>query len=300
MPGVADHAFGLKSASEAIDIRSHILRTFEAAEADPELANDGGLTMVVAGGGPTGVEMAGGLAELTHRVLRRDFPGLDIDRARVVLVEASSKLLGGFTPKLSGKARKALEKLGVEVMLDTAVSEVGATSVTLHDGTVIPSRTMVWAAGVRAHPLAEQLGLPTERGRIVVDDDLAVVDHPDVFAIGDVAHSPTSDGRPLPQVAPVAIQGGRHVAQVIEDRLSGKATEPFAYKDKGSMATIGRNAAIAELPNGFAVSGFLGWVAWLVLHLVMLIGFRNRANVLVNWAWNYVTYDRGSRLLLDD
>ncbi len=302
VPGVTEHAFGLKSAADAIELRSHILRTFEAAEADAGNGSGeptGALTMVVAGGGPTGVEMAGGLAELCDRVLRRDFPGLDIDRARVILVEATDHLLGGFSPRLSDKARRALEKLGVEVRLGTTVAEVEPDRVTLGDGTTIAARTMVWAAGVRAHPLGEALGFATERGRIVVDDRLRVPGHPEIFAIGDLAASPAPDG-PLPQVAPVAVQGGRHAAAVIAAGLRGEEYGPFVYRDKGSMATVGRHAAIAQLPNGTTLSGIIGWVAWLVLHLVMLIGYRNRANVLVNWAWNYLTYDRGSRLLLDE
>jgi NADH dehydrogenase len=175
---------------------------------------------------------------------------------------------------------------------------VTADHVRLGDGRVIPARTMIWAAGVRAHPLATTLGVElTKAGRVVVDDHLNIPGHPEVFVVGDVAASLGRDGGVLPQVAPVAIQGARHAAATIEARLRGEPTAPFAYVDKGSMATIGRNAAVAELPGGIRLSGPLGWLAWLVLHLVMLIGFRNRLNVLINWAWSYVTYDRASRII---
>ena len=300
VPGVAEHGFGLKNAEEARRIRTHILRRFEAADrtADPDVAA-AAMTVVVAGGGPTGVEMAGGFAELFHRVLHHDFPDLDVGSARVVLVEGQDRLLGTFTPRLGSNARRRLERMGVEVRTGVNVARVEPGSVHLADGSVIASDTLVWAAGVRAHPLAAQLGLETGRGgRVVVDDALRLPAHPNVFVIGDLAAA-TLDGEPLPQVAAAAIQGGRHAAATIARDLRGDAAEPFRYRDKGSMATIGRNAAVVELPSGLKISGFLGWVAWLTLHLVMLIGFRNRANVLVNWAWNYLTYDRGSRLIVE-
>lgn len=298
--GVDAHAFGLKSAADAVALRDHVLGRFEAADARPELIDDGALTFAVVGAGPTGVEMAGGMAELVHRVLRRDFPALDVSRTRIVLIEAADRVLGTFDERLSRKARRNLERLGVEVMTGTAVESVDARSVRFADGSALPAHTLVWAAGVKANPIGMAAGLPTgSGGRIVVGDDLAVESCPDIFVIGDLAASPTADGRPLPQVAPVAIQGGRHVAAVIAARIGeSDSPGPFAYKDKGSMATIGRHAAVAELPNGLRFGGPLGWLAWLALHLVMLIGFRNRANVLVNWAWNYITYDRGSRVVV--
>lgn len=300
VPGVDQHGFGLKSAADAVALRDHVLERFEAVDADPRLVNDGALTFAVVGGGPTGVELAGGLAELVHRVLRRDFPALDVTRARIVLIEATDRVLGTFSERSSAKARKSLEKLGVEVITGAAVDAVHADRVCFGDGSTIATQTLIWAAGVRANPLAQRTGLATAAGgRIAVDDHLAVDDHPDVFVIGDLAASPTDDGRPLPQVAAVAIQGGRHVAATIAHRI-GADDDPgaFVYRDKGSMATIGRNAAVTELPSGVRLSGPIGWLAWLALHLVMLIGFRNRANVLVNWAWNYLTYDRGSRVVV--
>ncbi len=301
VPGVADYAFGLKSATDALTVRTHVLRNFERADRSGDAAErDAAMTIVVAGGGPTGVEMAGGFAELFHKVLRRDFPSLDLDRARIVLVEGQDRLLGTFAPRLGDTARRQLEKNGVEVLLGTQVASVSPDQVELSDGSAIETSTLVWAAGVRAHPLGEALGLETTRGgRVVVDDQLRLREHPNVFVVGDLAASPDGDAL-VPQVAPGAIQGGEHVAAAIASDLSGDDVGPFRYRDKGSMATIGRHAAVVEFSNGRTVSGPVGWLAWLVLHLFMLIGFRNRANVLVNWAWNYLTYDRGSRLIISD
>jgi NADH dehydrogenase len=219
----------------------------------------------------------------------------------VVLLEATDRLLSSFHPKLGDDARHTLESVGVEVLLGSAVAEVRADEVVLKDGTRIPTRTMVWAAGVRAHPLAESLGVElTKGGRVVVNPDLTVPGHPEVHVIGDLAASPGHDGAPLAQVAPVAIQGAHLAAKAIVARLHGDdATTPFHYVDKGSMATIGRHSAVAQLPGGLRLRGPLGWMAWLVLHLVMLLGLRNKANVLVNWAWSYLTYDRASRIIPD-
>ncbi len=299
VPGVGEHALGLKSATDALTIRTKVLESFEAADADPALVDDGVLNIVIVGGGPTGVELAGGMSELVDRVLRRDYPGLEIDRARIVLIEGADRLLGSFASKLSKRAEKRLVKMGVELKLGVAVAEVTAASVRLDDGTDIPTSTVVWAAGVKANEIGTALGGELDRGgRILVGKDLSVPGNPDVWVIGDLASSPTGDGRPLPQVAPVAVQGGEFVAKAIAARIEGRESEEFRYRDKGSMATIGRNAAVVELPNGRTLSGWPGWITWLGLHLVLLIGFRNRANVLVNWAWNYWTYDRGSRLIL--
>jgi NADH dehydrogenase len=298
VPGVEEHAFGLKSLADAVELRDHVLVQFERVDAVRSRLDDGSLTFVVAGGGPTGVELAGGLTELIWHVLEGDYPHLDVRRARIVLVEATDRLLGTFSPKLGKRARLALEQRGVEVLTSTAVAEVRPHEIVLGDGSRIATRTMIWAAGVRANPIGETLGVElTKAGRVVVRDDLSVPGHPEVFVVGDLAASPGRDGAPLPQVAPVAIQGARHAAHQIEARLRDERSEPFHYLDKGSMATIGRHAAVADLPGGVRLSGVVGWMAWLVLHLVMLIGVRNRVNVLVNWAWNYVTYDRASRII---
>jgi NADH dehydrogenase len=294
VPGVEEHAFGLKSLADAMALRTHVLLRFEEADADPVHLHDGTLTVVIAGGGPTGVEMAGGLAELFSKVLRRDFPRLDVRAARVVLLEATDRLLGTFHPKLGDDARRTLEAAGVEVLLERTVARVETDRVVLTDGTAIPTRTMVWAAGVKAHPLAETLGVElTKGGRVVVTDSLEVPGHPEVHVIGDLAGTPDL----LPQLAAVAIQGGKHTAAMIGRRLRNEPPTPFHYVDKGTMATIGRHAAVAQLPGGIRLRGLVGWLAWLGLHLVELIGFRNRANVLVNWAWNYLTYDRASRII---
>ncbi len=304
VPGVAEHGFGLKSLGDALRLRQHILRQFERAAVDPDLVDEGVMDVVVAGGGPTGVEIAGGVAELFHHVLRGDFPTLDVRRARVVVVEAGDRLLAGFHPKLSERARATLASLGVEMVFGTGVAATDGKHVELDDGSRIPCSTLVWTAGITANPLAavlaRQLGdqVLTRGGRVAVDDHLRVPGHPEVAVIGDLAASPGRDGEVLPQLAPVAIQGARLVARNLVAELEGRAPERFRYLDKGKMATIGRHDAVAQLPGRIRFSGPLGWIAWLVLHLVMLIGFRNRVNVLVNWAWNYMTYDRASRLIL--
>jgi len=258
---------------------------------------DGGaLNVVVCGGGPTGVELAGGLAQLFAHVMAKDFPELEVRQARIVLVEAAGRLLGTFSEPSSAAAERVLRRRGVEVLTGVGVAAVDGDGVTLTDGRVIPARTVVWTAGVTAAPVAAMLGVPLGRGgRILVDGRLGVPDHEDVYAVGDIA---ASSADALPQVAQPALQGGRYVARRIAARLGGAdVDEPFAYRDKGSMATIGRHAAVTELPNGWRLGGPLGWLAWLGLHLVYLMGFRNRASVLLGWAWNYVTYDHAARLL---
>lgn len=301
IPGVSEHAFGLKSAAEATKIRNQVLDHFEEASRKSEAADRRGLmTVVIVGGGPTGVEMAGGFAELFTRVLKRDFPELNDNKAQVVLIEAQDRLLSTFAGRLGKKAEARLRKMGVEVKLGAQVSNVTPDAVALRDGSVIQTKTVVWAAGVKAHPLAAKMGLATDRsGRVLVDGSLRLQSAKNVFVIGDLASTADAEGVLLPQVAPVAVQGGRHVAKAIQAILDGDSVPKFSYRDRGSMATIGRNAAVVELPNGIQFTGFVGWVAWLTLHLAMLVGFRNRANVLVNWAWNYLTYDRGSRLILE-
>lgn len=304
VPGVAEHSFGLKSAAEADALRSHVISQFESEanrRSSGAVHRDAPTTIVVVGGGPTGVEMAGGYAELTSRVLSLDYPEIASDDVRVVLVEGQGALLNGFAPKLQQNAASTLRKMGVEVKLNTQVAEVTDSSVTFSTGTVVETATVVWAAGIRAHPLAEQIGLEVDRsGRVVVDDQLRVTGYADTYAIGDVAAARFREGL-VPQVAPGAIQAGQYVADRIKESLTGArgSAEAFRYVDKGSMATIGRNAAVVELPNGMTMTGFTGWVSWLGLHLIMLMGFRNRASVFVNWAWNYLTYDRGSRAVIE-
>ena len=298
VPGVDEHAFALKSVEDAIALRNHVLARFERAASGSDQADAGSLNVVVCGGGPTGVEMAGGMMELFQHVLVKDFPQLEVRHARVVLVEAADRLLGTFTPPSGARARRTLERRGVEVVVGTGVQQVDGRGVTLNDGRRIDADTVVWAAGVRANPVGELLGVPLGRGaRILVKSDLSVPGHPEVFAIGDIA---TDADEPLPQVAQPAIQGGHHVARQIIRRAAGQPSEAFCYHDKGSMATIGRHDAVAEFPGGRRLAGPLGWMAWLGLHIVYLMGFRNRASVLLNWTWSYLTYDRAARLLTAD
>jgi NADH dehydrogenase len=298
IPGVAEFAFPLKQLDDALALRAHLLDRFERAAADPELLLTGGLDVVICGGGPTGVEMAGGLAELYDHVLAKDFAELPVAAARITVVELADRLLPPFHADSSRRALLTLQRRGVDVLLGAGVARVVADGVELTDGTFVAGHTVVWATGVAAESVAAMTGTPTGRGgRLVVEADLSLPGHPEVFAVGDIAASTDHDGAPLPQVAQPAIQGGRHVAAQIRRRLAGMPTEPFRYHDKGQMATIGRHAAVTELANGWRFAGPLGWVSWLGLHLVYLMGFRNRANVLVNWAWNYLTYDRGSRIL---
>jgi len=298
VPGVAEHAFALKHLDDALALRAHVLDVFERAAADPHFAAGGGIDIVVCGGGPTGVEMAGGLSELFTKVLAKDFPQLLVREARIVLVEPAARLLTPFHPSSSARALRTLRRRGVDVRLGVGVARIEHDRVDLTDGSSVQAHTAVWASGVAAEGLAAATGAATGRGgRLVVGDDLSIPGHPEVFAVGDIAATAGRDGAPLPQVAQPAIQGGRHAARQILRRLDGKGTHAFRYRDKGQMATIGRHDAVAEFANGWRISGPLGWLAWLGLHLVYLLGFRNRVNVLVNWAWNYVTYDRGSRIL---
>jgi NADH dehydrogenase len=299
VPGAREHATPLYTLDDAVQLRNHVLERFEGADADPDLIDDGELNFVVVGGGPTGVETAGALAELFSVVLRRDYPTLGVGRARVVLVEARETLLAPFHASSQRAALDTLRARQVEVRLDETVAEVTPDHVRFASGEVLPTRTVIWAAGVRAHPLAEALGLPTTRGgRIEVGDDLRVVGHDGVWAVGDVAapRDHRGDG-PLPQLAPVAMQSGGHVARQIGRLLEGKPTQPFRFRDKGTMATIGRQSAVAELPGRIRLRGTPAWFAWLGLHLLYVAGLRNRLSVLLNWAWGYLTWDRGPRII---
>ncbi len=299
VPGAAEHAYPLYTLGDAVRLRNHVLSRFEAAAADPGLVGAGALDVVVVGGGPTGVETAGALSELFRGVLRRDFPTLAVDRARVVLVERAPGLLMPFAVSSRRHALDTLRARGVEVRLGVGVTAIEAGSVALDDGTRLATQTVVWAAGVQGGALAEHLGVPLGHGgRIVVGPELAIASRPGGWAIGDIADI-DDEGTPLPQLAQVAIQGGVHVARSIAETVAGQEPSPFVYRNKGIMATVGRRAAVAEIPHLPALRGALAWVAWLVLHLVTLLGMRNRLSVLVNWAWNYLTWDRGPRLIFE-
>ena len=296
--GVAEHSFTLKSIEDAMGLRSHILSVFETVNVHPELLKEGWLNFVVVGGGPTGVEMAGALMELFGMVLRKDFPHLPVHEAKVYLIEATPNVLGPFRPNHRAYTVKTLELRGVQVMTDTRVVKATADAVHLHTGMTIPTQTLIWAAGIRVNPLADVLGVQqAQGGRIVVQPDLRLPDDPHVFVMGDMAASLDDQGKLHPQLAPNAMQSGRHVAQQIENLVEGRETAPYRYFDKGIMATIGRNAAVSETPWGFRAKGFVAWLGWLFVHLMYLVGFRNRFLVFFDWFWNYVSYDRSARMI---
>lgn len=303
IPGVKKHGFMLKSLTEAVNIRSHVLRQFEKANADPSLIDEGILNFVLVGGGPTGVEMAGALSELFDRVLPRDFPNLDVSRARIILVEMMDNLLAPFDEQSQAYTERVLRRRGVDIRLGEAVSEVRENEVELKEGGVIPTQTLLWAAGIRASPVVETMNVELERGyRVKVEKDLSVPGHPYAFVVGDSAASKDEEGNMYAQVAQVAIQGGKHAAKQIQHLIEGRETEAFRYFDKGIMAIIGRNAGVAELSKslgGFNFRGFLGWLSWLFIHLVYLPGYQNRVNAFMNWAYGYLTFDRHARLITD-
>jgi len=296
------HAPGLKTLHEALDIRSRVLRAYEAAEleTDPQRRKEL-LTFVVIGAGPTGVEMAGALAEIAHKTLARDFDGFDPDRdTRVVLVEGADRVLLAFTEESSRAAERALTELGVEVMTNTFVKGVDADGVIVGDDMErIGASTVVWAAGLEASPLTASLGCELDRtGRVKVEPDLTVPGHPEVFVLGDLVHL-EQDGELLPGVAQTALQSGEFTAkQIVNDRYGYDRQARFRYRDKGSMATIGRARAVAEVGSA-AFSGLLAWLLWVFIHVMFLVGFRNRVAVILEWAYAYVTFQRSARVILD-
>lgn len=293
----ADHAPGLKTIGDALEIRRRVLSAFEAAEwcDDPE-ERRALTTFVVVGAGPTGVELAGALAEIAMRTLRRDFRRVDTTQARVVLVEGSHAVLPPYPEVLQGRARQQLEGLGVEVRLDTKVTGIDAEGVDLGDER-LEARTVLWAAGVEGAPVGATLGVPmTRNGQIEVQPDLSVPGHPEVFVIGDLARVPQPDGSVVPGVAPAAQQMGRFVGATLRDDLAGRPRGAFRYVDKGSMATIGRSRAVMDA-LGMKLGGFPAWLAWVLVHLLFLVTFRNRVLVFTKWAWAWFTWERASRLV---
>ncbi len=304
----SEYAVEVKSLESALTARSRLLAAFEAAEMEPDpQLKAHWLTFVVVGAGPTGVEMAGQIAELARDTLHGDFRAIDPRTGRILLVEAADRVLTTFPPSLSAKAERSLRKLGVTVLTDRTVIGVDGEGVTIEDGSDnserILSRTVIWAAGVAASELGSRLGELTgaecdRAGRVAVERDLTLPGHPEVFVLGDMVRVRGADGAPvvLPGVAPVAMQQGRWAAKVVRERLRGRSTPPFRYRDKGNLATIGRASAVADI-KGLRLSGFVAWVTWLVVHLFYLIGFQNRLLVMIRWAFSFLTRGRGARLI---
>ncbi|HLK46293.1 MAG TPA: NAD(P)/FAD-dependent oxidoreductase [Acidimicrobiales bacterium] len=299
VPGAAEHALPLYTLRDARRLRNRLLSVLEEADAHPERHDDGAPVFVVVGGGPTGVETAGALVELLEVVITRDRLRIDPTRSKVVLVDGADRLLGPFRPEASRYAADTLRSRRVDVRLGCQVASVDASSVTLADGTTLRADVVVWAAGVAVEPTAAGLG--GTRGRVAVEPNLSLKAHPEVFVVGDAAAVPIGPGLGrCAQVAQVAIQSGRHAARELRRRANGEPARAFRYVDKGIMAAIGRRAAVAQLRVGPVIRGTLGWLAWLGLHLVYLIGFRNRLRVLVNWWWRYVDWPSGPRLIVAD
>ena len=287
---------GLKTIEDALEVRRRVLSAFEAAERLADRSHLAAtLTFVVVGAGPTGVELAGALSELGRQTVAMDFRSFDPRTLRVVLVEGAPRVLSAFSEKLSAKALAQLAGHGVEVRLGTHVTKIDQTGVWIGEEH-LPARTVLWAAGVAASPLGKALGVPVDRaGRVTVAPDLTVPGHPNVFVAGDLMQF-TQDGQSLPGIAPVAIQSGRHVARNLRALVAGRPTTPFRYRDKGSLATIGRSAAVGRVGK-WEVSGFFAWWMWWLIHIAYLIGFRNRIAVMIGWAWQYFAFSRGARLI---
>ncbi len=291
------NAPGLKTIDDALEIRRRVLLAFEAAERETDpVEQQAWLTFAIIGAGPTGAELAGALSEIARQTMVRDFRRIKSESARVILIEGKDRVLPTYPPDLSEKARKQLVELGVEVITGAMVSVVNEREVRIGDR-VIATRTVLWGAGVQASPLAKSLGVPLDRaGHVLVERDLTVPGHKNVFVIGDLAAVKQADGSFVPGVAPAAIQEGQFTALNVERAVAGQPLRPFRYRDKGSLATIGRAAAVADFGK-FKLSGFLAWFAWLAIHIFFLIGFRNRFLVITQWAWAYLTYQRGARLI---
>lgn len=293
-------AFGLKDLQEAIHIRHHILRLFEEATwtNDPEI-REALTTIVVVGGGPTGLETAGALHELYNHVLRKEYQHIENLQARVILIEALDNLLLPYPPKLQEAAQRQLRSLGVEIILGDAVDTVDGNQIILQSGRMIHAATLIWTAGVKASPLASILNVELQKGgRVPVQPTMEVIDRAFIYVIGDMAYLEDEQGNPYPMLIPVAKQQGMLAARNILHQINDQDQLPFQYRDRGIMATIGRRRAVAWIFNRIPLTGFIAWLAWLGLHLLWLMGFRNRMNVLVNWIWNYLTYDRSVRIIL--
>lgn len=294
---------GLKTLDDAIRIRSRVLLAFETAETTEDVARRAALmTVIVIGGGPTGVELAGAFSELARFVLRRDFRHIDLAHTNIILIEGGSRILSNLPEDLSQSATRQLEGLGVHIRTGSQVKNIRRGEVELATGEIIRGENILWAAGVSATPLGQKLGVELDRGgRVKVNPDLSVPGHPEVFAIGDMALVLQGDGKPVPGVSPAAMQMARHVAEIIDNELAGAPVKrgPFKYWDKGTMATIGRSKAVAQIGR-VKLSGLIAWLAWLSLHLVFLIGFRNKVSVMLDWMYSYFAYKRGARIIMND
>ena len=294
IPGVKEFTLGMKTVSEALTIRAEIMRRFEDL---CRFEDDTKLSITVIGGGPTGVEMAGAIAELIRGPLKSDQANA-ASHIDITLIEAGPRLLPPFAPSLSARTKKDLEKLGVKVLLNAAVKEVEHRKIVLKDGAVIPSEITIWAAGVKGSDAMAQLNLPTAGNRVAVDPTMQVKNYPNIWALGDIAAAIGKDGNTLPMVAPVAIQQGKFIAKQIMRLVKNQKLENFKYLDKGSMATIGRNKAVVQVKS-LKISGALAWLIWLWLHLFYLLGGRNKIGTMADWTWNYLTFDRGNRHIMD-
>lgn len=297
--GAEEHAFPLRDMDDALPLRREVLSRFEKASFEPDPARRRALlTFVIVGGGPTGVEYAGALAELVHGPLLKDYPIIPRDEVRIILLEGADGVLGAMDPAMGRYAVDRLRARRVEVRLGTFVTRIRRDGVDLADGTEIASDTVVWTAGIQGDPVVKSWGLGTgSLGRVVVEPTLQVPRRPEVFVAGDLARALGSDGQPLPQVAPVAVQQGQHLVRALKAFLAGDPVPDFVYQDPGMLAVIGRNHAVAQVFGG-KFTGFPAWILWALIHVAKLVGFRNRILVLVNWAWNYVFYERSVRLIL--
>lgn len=290
---------GLKTLKQATEIRKRLLLAYERAEVETDVnLKKSLLTFVVVGGGPTGVEIAGAIAEISRQTLAKDFKKIDPSQARVILIEAGDRILTGFSPQLSKHATRDLEGMGVQVWSNSRVSGISPEGVSLGNEH-ISTQTVIWAAGVQPSPLGRQLGVPCDQvGRVIVDKYLNIENHSEVFVVGDLAHFRDEQQRPLPGLAPIAIQQGEAAAKNILRALQGKPYQPFVYLDKGMMATIGRKKAIMQF-RGIQITGMMAWFAWLFIHIFYLIDFKNKISVFLNWCWSYITFRKGARLIVE-
>jgi NADH dehydrogenase len=299
--GAPDHAFPMYTLADAVRLKEHVSKQWAKADRDRALAEDGGLNVVVVGGGPTGVETAGALAELYHSNLEKDYPNLPHELARIVLVEAAPSLFAMFKPNLQAYAKGELEKRGVEVLLGEVVASIEPTRVSLQSGTVLSAHTLVWGAGLQANVIAPSFGIELQRGnRVPAEPDLSLAGHPEVFPVGDIAWiTDTKSDEVLPQLGSVALQAGEHAGENVALRVAGKESKPFRYFDKGTMATIGHGAAVIQLPRGRTLKGRAAWLAWGSVHLALLSTGEDRAKAVVDWTWEEFTQERPGRITME-